>query len=185
MYDGLRVHHYVDLVRVQVKQPFGFYYLESLVHHGCGVNGHLCTHVPVRVLEGLLCRSCRNSGSFPGTERSSGGCQVNFFHTVAFGCEQTLKNGGVLGIHRQYDGIVFEHGAYDDRACRNQGLLVGQGNCLSCFKSRKGRTQPAESNHRSYHDIYRGHLDQFAQTVHSGPHLYSFVLQCIGGFLIF
>ncbi|MPN63715.1 hypothetical protein SDC9_211480 [bioreactor metagenome] len=56
MHDGLRMNHYVDLIRGKVKQIRRLDYLKALIKKCCGIDGDLSAHVPGGMHQCLLRR---------------------------------------------------------------------------------------------------------------------------------
>ena len=74
MHDALALHHDLDLLRRQAEQPHCLDQLQTLVHQGGRVNGDLCAHVPVGVLEGIrLGLTAQLLGLHP--EEGAAGCR--------------------------------------------------------------------------------------------------------------
>ena len=71
MHDRLRMHHHLELARLDREQVIGLDQLQPLVHQGRRVDGDLAPHGPVGVHERLLRRGVRQlaPGSRCGTAR--------------------------------------------------------------------------------------------------------------------
>ena len=171
MDDGFGVDDHVDLVGLEVEEPFGFDHFEAFVHHRGGVDGDFGAHVPVGVLEGLGGLGACDVGAVPGAERAAGCREVDALDGVVAGAEQALEDGGVFGVDRQDGAAVFARGLRDDGAGGHEGLFVGEGHDLAGPEGGEGGPQAAEPDHGADDDVHAVHADQVAEAVDAGPDL--------------
>ena len=160
--NGFGMHHDIYHRRNHVEQPAGLDELQALVHHCSGVDGYLCSHIPVRVLESIGSACPGNALSAPGSERASGSGEMNLYQLVALSSEKALEDGRMFAVHRENGRVVLARCSGYDSSCRNQGFLIGKGYYFACFKRCKGRAQAGEAHHSPYYYIYIVSLDQFA-----------------------
>ena len=94
------MHRYVNTVRRHIEQSGSLNNLESLVHQGRGVDGHDRAHVPRRMMQCLLGRDVRHIGTFPASERTTGGCDHQLGDLGMGAGTQRLPDGGMFGVDR-------------------------------------------------------------------------------------
>ena len=177
--DALRMHHDLYPLGCDVEQPACLDDLEAFVHHRRAVDGYLCPHVPVGMLQGLCRCDVAQLVEREGAERATAGREDEFLDGTHF-AHQALEDGAVLAIDRQQRHLVLQAKLRDEFASHNEGLFVGEGDGFASLDGTDGGTQSAEAHKGSQHDIHRLHLHHLAQGVGSRIDLYRLVLQ---GFL--
>ena len=82
----LGMYQHLDVVGFDAEEPFGLDDLEPFVHQGGAVDGHLATHAPVGVLEGLFEGDGGKVGACAAAERTAAGGEEDFIHlaTLAY-----------------------------------------------------------------------------------------------------
>ena len=58
VHDRLRMHHHIDLFRIQIKQPSRFDHLQGLIHHCGRIDRNLRAHVPGWMRQGIFNGHC-------------------------------------------------------------------------------------------------------------------------------
>ena len=71
---------------------------KALVHHRCGIDADLCTHVPIGMRNGLRWRNIPHFLKREGTEGSAACGQGDFTHLVNFAASEALEYGVMLTI---------------------------------------------------------------------------------------
>src|SRR5690606_18445258 len=96
MDDRFWLDNHIDVCDRCIEQDRRLNQLKSLIHQGGGIDGNLCPHVPIWMLE-CLCR-----GDIPQllfgevSERSAAGCEDDPAKIAGVSALQTLPNGTVF-----------------------------------------------------------------------------------------
>ena len=139
MQNALRLHEHLDFINLDIEEPARFDELKSLVDHGRGINGHLMPHVPGRMPEGVLQGHLLELLSRVAAERAAGSGQQYFPDPVLLVASETLKDGRVLRVDRQYLDALARGERHDDVPRTDQRLLVCERNVLALANCRDGR----------------------------------------------
>ena len=168
VHDRLGVHHYIDGVVADPEQLMGFDDLESLVHQRGRVDGDLRAHLPRRVRQGVVDGDLAQRLLMAAPERAAAGGQHHppdrhrpqlrqgghlFFPENG---PQALMDGAVLGVHRHDLGARCDPGRLDDRAARDERLLVGQGQPAPRLQRGQRDRQAGEADHSVDDDVRSG-----------------------------
>ena len=86
----------------------------------------------------------------------------------------------MFGIYRKDGGVVTLGQVRHNRACGNEGLLVGQGDYLSGLDCGDGRSQAAEADHGRHHYVHPVAGYQVAHGLHPCENLCVRILKCLG-----
>ena len=146
MYDTLRMDDNLDFRGLYVEQPARLNNLKALIHKRSRVDGNLCAHAPLRMLQRTLCRYTLELINRQVTQGATAASDDEVAHTLASLTLQALHDCRVLRV----DG----HDAYATRfsmrhnniATHNQGLLIGQGYALTRLDSGIGGVQTRVAN---------------------------------------
>ena len=101
MNNRLRMHHDLNPLGRQAKQPSRLDHLESFIHHRRRINRHLGAHRPIRVAQRLGRRDVGQCLARRRAKRSAGRRQQQFLHRLRILPDQALENGRMLRIDRQ------------------------------------------------------------------------------------
>ncbi|OAV72844.1 hypothetical protein Barb7_03039 [Bacteroidales bacterium Barb7] len=179
MDDGLGVDKHLYLLRRETEQPFGFNHLKAFVHHGGGVDGDLCTHRPVRVLQSLRLRDRSQFIQRLGAEGTAGGCQQYLFHRVVpLPCE-ALEDSRMFRINGKYGGFVLCCQSGNQFAGDHQRFLVCQCYRLAGFEGGNGRLQSCIAHHGGEYDMDGFGLCRLCDGVRACPYLDGEVFQSL------
>ena len=154
MHDALALHHDLDLLRRQAEQPHCLDQLQTLVHQGGRVNGDLCAHVPVGVLEGIrLGLTAQLLGLHP--EEGAAGCREQDLGQAGgtLLILQALEDGRMFTVHRQQLYTMLCHGLCDQMAAGDKTLLVGKGQIMPAFDRAQAGTKACNAHHAVQHHI--------------------------------
>ena len=92
--DTLALDNDLNFLRRQTEQPHSLDELEALIHQGGAVDGDLCTHVPVGMLEGIGLGLAPQLFGLHAEEGAAGGRQQNFGQALgALLILQALEDG--------------------------------------------------------------------------------------------
>ena len=89
----------LDLGFGKLKNLVSLYEFKPLVHHGCRVDRYLCSHVPVRMSNGLGQSHVRHCLDVKGSERSTRYSQNHPFDRVTVFEIEDLKDRIMLRIN--------------------------------------------------------------------------------------
>src|SRR6185437_3034390 len=155
MDDALRVNHYLYLLRLEVEQPLRLDHLEPFIHEGGRIDGDLCTHAPVRMLEGMIPFDVDQEIGFLAEEGSAGSRENDLFDAAARLANETLKDRRMFGIHGDDRGLFLQCLLHDDIAGHHEGLFVRKGYRLSVLNGSERWTKTGEADDcRQHHIIY-------------------------------
>ena len=166
----LRVHHHLDVLRVDAEEPFGFDHLQAFVHQRGAVDGHLAAHAPVGVLEGLLKGDVASSSRLHAAEGAAAGGEEYLVHGAPL-ADEALEDGRVLAVDGQYGHAVAQGGGGDDAAGHHHGLLVGQGYGLAVLDGTQRGPQAGETYDGGQHHVDGVHLHEVDHGWRSGKDL--------------
>ena len=152
--DALPVHHRVHLLQGKAVQPHGLDDLQPLVHQRGRVDGDLGAHAPVGVLQRMGRRHGLQFLIAPAEERAAGAGQDQAAYLPSVGAAlQTLKNSGMLAVHRHDIRAVFLRGGHHQLSGAHQRLLVGQGDAPPKADGRQRRLQSYAAYHGGHHRV--------------------------------
>ena len=154
MHDALALDNDLNLFRRQAEQPHGLDQLQTLVHQGGRVNGDLCPHVPVGVLEGVSFGLAAQLLGLHPEEGTAGSREQDLGQAGgALLILQALENGRVLTVHRQQLYTMLCHGLCDQMAAGDKALLVGKRQIMAAFNGAQAGTQTRNAHHAVQHHI--------------------------------
>jgi hypothetical protein len=137
---------HVDLRVLQREQVVRLDHLEPLVHQGGRVDRDLRTHLPDGMRQRLLHGCLRELAVRPPAERPARPREDHALHVLAPLPAQALREGGMLGVHRDEPlGFALDE-VQHELAADDQALLVGQGEGLARLQRREGRRQSGRTN---------------------------------------
>src|ERR1700681_495824 len=118
---ALRVDHDLDLLRAPVEYPLRLAPLESLVHHGRGINRYLSSHNPVRMRARLLRCDIRQVLRLDAAKRAARSREHDPQHSaapqsVAVFARQSLEDGVVLAVTWHQPSPMSTHRLHEDGA---------------------------------------------------------------------
>ena len=169
MDDGLRMHEYLYLLHGHAEEPFGFDDFEAFIHHRCGVDGDLSSHIPVRMLECIGGCDGTHLIERESTEGSAAGREKDFLYLAAIFTDERLEDCTMLAIDRQDRRMVLLREFADDLTGHNEGFLVGQRDRLTGFYGFDGRAQTCVSDHGCHNDVDGRHSDHLGNRVRACP----------------
>src|SRR5262249_19286691 len=146
VYNALRMNHYLYLLGFEAKEPPGFYHLEALVHQRSRVDGDLGAHAPIGMLQRVVPFYIDQEIGFLAEKGPAGSGENDLFDAVSGLADQALKDGAMLGIHRDDGGLLLERLFHDDVPRNDERLLVGEGNGLSLLNRPECRPEPRKSD---------------------------------------
>ncbi len=100
MDDRLRMNRHGDLRRGDVKQPAGFDHLQSLIHHGGGIDRDFRAHLPRWMGQRLGGRHGIELFERPGSKRTTTGRENDPLQVRPASAGQGLKHGAMLAVDR-------------------------------------------------------------------------------------
>ena len=147
------MHHHVDLGRRQIEQPAGLDHLEALIHERGAIDGDAVSHLPCRMIQGLLRshRGQRFARSIAEWAARSGQNQPRNLFAVA--CPQALVRAVMFAIDRDQEGSVFPHGVHHQTAARDQHFLIRQPDPFAVPDGFVGGFQASDSDDGRNHGI--------------------------------
>ena len=172
MDDALALHHDLNFFRRQTEEPYGLDELQTLVHQGSRVDGDLCAHVPVGVLEGVCTGLAAQLLGGHAEEGAAGGREQNFGQAgSALLILQALEDGGVLAVHRQQLYPVLFHSLRDQMTAGDKAFLVGQRQVMAALDGAQAGTKTGNAHHAVQHHIRAVQRSQFLQPLRAGEQL--------------
>ena len=163
MHNRLGMHDDIEPVGWQAEQVVRLDQFESLVHQTRRIDRHLRPHHPVGVGERLLAGGGGNALGAPFPERSAGSGDGHHLDRARIARADRLKQGVVLGVHRQNDRPRAPRRLHHHVAGADQRLLVGERDRAPGGDRGEGRPQSRRSDDRRNHEIglaQRGFLDR-------------------------
>ena len=148
MDDALPVDDHIYLFQRQTVQPHGFDDFQPLVHQGGAIDGDLCTHFPVGVLQGVGLGHCFQLGAGHAEKWAAGAGEdqpPDLFSAAA--AHKALKDCGMLGIHGDDLRTVLLRLSHHQLPGADQSLLVGKANALFRPDGGEGGLQTDHANH--------------------------------------
>ncbi len=148
---ALRVDDHRDVLKGHAEQMVGLDELQTLVHHGRRVDGHLWAHRPARVVQRLLDGDLVEVkvGMSPERAAARGDDQpANAIQTLS---PQALPDGAVLGV----DGpdAAGAGSLHHQRARHHEDLFGRKRDFLLRFQRGHRRSQRPRSRDRDHHDV--------------------------------
>ena len=170
MDNALRMHDYVDFVRLHLKQVHCLNDLQALVHQRRRVYRDFAAHAPGRVSERFFRSYVPEAFKRPAAERPAGRSEKNFSKRASVSRivpVQTLKNCGMLTVYGQNPYAVRCGFPHDKLARRDERLFICKRNICSAADRRQRRPQSDHSNNRRYKKLgaASGHLQKALLTV--------------------
>src|SRR5260370_11241267 len=101
MDNALGMDHDRNTLHFNIEKPASFDHLQALVEKRRRINGDLPAHYPGRMFQSALDRDARELLPGCGAERTARGGQPELANGACRFAVQTLKNRGVLAIHRE------------------------------------------------------------------------------------
>ena len=146
--------HHIHLFHRQMVQMHGLDHFQTLIHQGCAVDGDLCAHFPVGMLQriGLGHRS----QLFPviAEERTAGAGQNDLFYlSRAVTAHKALENRRMLRIHRHDLRAIFGRLCHHQFTGADQGLLIGKTDPLTGPNGRQRRLQAQHAHYCGDHTL--------------------------------
>src|SRR5260370_2197985 len=96
---GLRMDDNIHLVRAHAKKPASLDYLETLVHHRCGIDGDAVSHAPVGMRESLLGSDVRQPSEERLSKRTAGRGQNHPTNFSVYSAAEELMHSILLAVH--------------------------------------------------------------------------------------
>ena len=139
MNDALRMDEHLDSFCRNAKQPLCLNHLKTLIHHRCGVNRDFGTHIPSGMLQGICLCDVGYLIHRLQAERTTRCRQQYLFNLIVTLAHDTLEDGRMLTVNRQYRRMVFVGQLADQFTGHNQRLLVGKAYLLTGLDGMNGR----------------------------------------------
>ena len=163
------MNKHLYLLHGHAEEPFGFDDLKAFIHHRRRVNGDLSSHIPVGMLECIGGCDSTHPIEREGTEGSATGRKQNFLYLTAIFANDRLKDSTMFAIDRQDRRMVLLCQFADDLTGYDEGLFVGECNCLSGFNGFDGRMQTSVSYHGCHDNIDGRHSDHLSDSIRACP----------------
>ena len=172
MDDALALDDDLDLLRRQTEQPHSLDELEALVHQGGAVDGDLCAHVPVGMLEGVGLGLAPQLFGLHAEEGAAGGRQQDLGQALgALLILQALEDGRVLAVHGQQLHAVLFHSLRDQMSAGDKALLVGQRQVVAALDGAQACAKAGNAHNAVQHHVRVVQRCQFLQPLRAGEQL--------------
>ena len=170
MYQTLRLYHDADFFHRHTEQKTCLDHLQTFVYQCRGVDRDFRSHAPVRVLQCILRAHIFQFFPLFAAERPAGSSDPKLVDFSVLPALQALEQRAVLAVNRENLHMVFRCQRHNQMPGRDQRLLIGQRNVLSCLYGCHSRTDSDHPDNRGDQNIRFRHLRQFDQSVHAGCH---------------
>ena len=169
---ALRMHQHLYLTGLHTEEPLRLDHLEPLVHHRGRVDGDLRAHIPRRVFQGVCLRHVGYLLHRLQAEGTATGRQQDLLDAVMVFADETLEDGRVLTVHRQYLGVVGDGEVTDQLSSHHECLLIGQAYGLTRLDGVNRRREPRKTHHGGQHHVDRSGLHDLVEGLRPGIHLH-------------
>ncbi len=168
--NALRLNHNLNAIHVHIKEPPGLHHLQALVHKACRIDGYLCSHIPVGIIECLLHMLMKEILFLFPAEGPPGAGKKNLIDPLMRFPVHALKDCAVLRIYREDFHIHRRSSRHDQMSRCHKGFLVGKGNCFLRTNGSQCRLYADHANHRIQKNITVLHHCDLTQAIHAANH---------------
>ena len=162
----------VDLTQRQAVEPHGLDDLKALVHQRRGVDGDLCAHCPVRVLERVGLRLSRKLLRAHAIERPARAGQNEALDLAAVAAAlEALEDRAVLAVDGDDLRAVFFRRVHHKLARADERFLVRKRDAFFLLDGGKRRLETNHAHHGGHDRVGVVRRGRGQKALHTGEHL--------------